>query len=98
MLARSRQVRFDPAIVRWLLVALLAWSQLAVAAHQFEHDITETGGEFCDLCVKLDRTDDALADAESARPAAGGATRGLVDAVGFEPAHHRAHFRARASP
>jgi hypothetical protein len=41
-----------------LLAVLLAWTQLAFAAHQFEHSIAELD-ETCAVCVQLDRSGDA---------------------------------------
>ncbi len=43
----------------WLALLLLAWTQIAVAGHQFEH--TGAGAvDSCEICVQLDRTDGAL--------------------------------------
>lgn len=41
-----------------LLVVLLAWSQVALAAHQFEHAVSDLD-DFCAVCVQLDRSGDA---------------------------------------
>jgi hypothetical protein len=42
---------------QWLLV-LLALTQTAFAAHQFEHTVADLG-QVCAVCVHLDRLDDA---------------------------------------
>lgn len=43
----------------WLALLLVAWTQIAVAGHQFEH--TGAGAaDSCEICVQLDRTDGAL--------------------------------------
>lgn len=43
----------------WLALLIVAWMQIAVAGHQFEH--TGAGAaDSCEICVQLDRTDGAL--------------------------------------
>ena len=44
----------------WLALLSLAWMQLAIAGHQFEHSAAYT--EFCDVCVQVDRLDDLVAE------------------------------------
>ena len=43
----------------WLVLFSLAWMQLSFASHQFDHVGTSIA-ESCELCVHMDRGDDAL--------------------------------------
>jgi hypothetical protein len=45
----------------WLALVSLAWLQLAVASHQFDH-VAGYLDDSCHVCVQLDRTDDAGVD------------------------------------
>ena len=54
--------RSNVSAVKLLIVLGLAWSQLAYATHQFEHDAVDLG-EDCTVCVQFER-DDALVDVE----------------------------------
>lgn len=59
MISKTRQSaspRYRPAAF-WLGVLSIAWLQLSVAAHQFDHDAGFLG-ETCQLCLQLDRSDD----------------------------------------
>ena len=55
----------------WLALLSLAWMQLAIAGHQFEHSAAYT--DFCEICVQADRLDDVVPEltavAEVCRPA-----------------------------
>ena len=42
-----------------LALLSLAWMQLAMAGHQFEHDVSGSL-ETCEICIQFDRADDAL--------------------------------------
>lgn len=57
----------------WLVLASLAWMPLAIAGHQFEH-VDATFADTCEVCVQLDRSDDAVAEdrVSAAIPAAAG--------------------------
>ena len=46
-----------------LLVVLLAWSQVSLAAHQFEHSIDDVA-ESCNVCLQFERYDDVVTIAE----------------------------------
>ena len=46
-----------------LLVLLLAWSQVSLAAHQFEHSIDDVA-ESCNVCLQFERYDDVVTIAE----------------------------------
>ena len=48
-----------------LLLATLAWVQLSIAEHQFDHALNDTA-DYCDTCAKFDRLDDAVADEPTA--------------------------------
>jgi hypothetical protein len=43
----------------WLALLSLAWMQLAIAGHQFEHSADYT--DVCEFCVQVDRLDDVVA-------------------------------------
>ena len=45
----------------WLALVSLAWLQLTLASHQFDH-VAEYFDDSCHVCVQLDRTDDAGVD------------------------------------
>ena len=45
-------------------VLLVAGAQLAYATHLIEHSLIEVG-ETCEVCLQLERTDDALSDVQS---------------------------------
>ena len=53
-----------------LLLVLLAWSQLSMAAHQFEHSLDEAA-ESCSVCLLFERQDDVIpaADRKPTAPA-----------------------------
>ena len=48
----------------WLALLSLAWMQLAIAGHQFEHSAAYT--DVCEICVQLDRLDDLVAELPAA--------------------------------
>ena len=59
---RNRQTPHSRAnSLSWLLLALLAWSQLALAAHQFDHSMADAG-DTCAVCLQFERNDDAPVD------------------------------------
>lgn len=45
----------------WLALVSLAWLQLMLASHQFDH-VAEYVDDSCHVCVQLDRVDDAAVD------------------------------------
>ena len=45
----------------WLALFSIGWLQLSLAAHQFEH-VAQQLGQSCEVCVQLDRADDAAVD------------------------------------
>jgi hypothetical protein len=45
----------------WLALLSLAWLQLSLASHQFDHVVTYLA-DTCHVCVQLDRADDVAAD------------------------------------
>lgn len=53
--------RYERRGAVWLALLAVAWLQLAVAVHQFDH-AAEYLGETCSVCVQLDRTNDATVD------------------------------------
>lgn len=48
----------------WLALVSLAWLQLTLASHQFDH-VAEYFADTCHVCVQLDRTDDTAADTQA---------------------------------
>lgn len=46
----------------WLAVFIVAWTQVAVAGHQFEHSAT-TVADTCETCAQLERAGGALVPA-----------------------------------
>ena len=45
----------------WFALLSVAWLQLAVAIHQFDH-VAEYVDDSCQVCIQLDRADDAVAN------------------------------------
>lgn len=94
--ADSTPVR--PGAGRTALAILLAlfWVQLGIAAHQFDH-VTAELGDYCEVCVKLDRAGDALSPAvppAAPVPSARVATPAHVVADVIAPSR----YRSRAPP
>jgi hypothetical protein len=48
----------------WLALVSLAWLQLLLAGHQFDH-VAEYLDDNCHVCVQLDRVDDDAVDSAS---------------------------------
>ena len=51
----------------WAALFSIAWLQLSVAAHQFDH-FAEQIEDSCHVCVQLDRVDDAIANHSTSAP------------------------------
>ena len=49
----------------WLALFSIGWFQLSAAAHQFDH-VGQQIDESCEVCVQLDRADDAAANTSTA--------------------------------
>jgi hypothetical protein len=47
--------------VSWLALLSLAWLQVSLASHQFDH-VAEYSADTCHVCVQLDRLDDLAVD------------------------------------
>ena len=47
----------------WLALVSLAWLQLTLASHQFDH-VAEYFADTCHVCAQLDRTDDLVVDTQ----------------------------------
>ncbi|MEO0997337.1 MAG: hypothetical protein AAFX58_07440 [Pseudomonadota bacterium] len=85
------------ANVRWLLLLVLAWSQIAFAAHQVEHSIAEAD-EPCVVCLNFERDEDAALDAHHSVSERASA---LPAPAATQRCHARetfTHYRSRASP
>ena len=80
-----------------LLLVLLAWSQVSMAAHQFEHSIDDAA-ESCNVCLLFERYDDVvtIAECQTSVPAASHAIAAhaltVFHADAFTP------YLSRASP
>ena len=60
----NKNRRSDRSRIRgatWLALVSLAWLQLTLTSHQFDH-VAEYFADSCHVCVQLDRTDDLTAD------------------------------------
>ena len=82
--------------IKWLILAALAWSQLALAGHQFEHEAAEPADD-CTICVQFDR-DDTLIDEPQVSAPPTTADTVSVAIVAVAPTAAPNFFRARASP
>ena len=49
----------------WLALLPVAWLQLSLASHQFDH-VAGDSADYCHVCVQLDRLDDAVAEQPAA--------------------------------
>jgi len=83
--------------LKWLILAALAWSQLAFAAHQFDHQAADLG-DTCAICLKFDRDNDVVVDTAAcvSKPASGTAT--AISTACTVPEAGYALYHARASP
>ena len=45
----------------WLALFAIGWLQLSSAAHQFDH-VAQQLNEACQICIQLDRADNAVGD------------------------------------
>ena len=82
---------------KWLVLVALAWSQLASATHQLDHQASDLG-ETCAVCLKFDRDDDTLVDAGEALAVSTIPFVEPLDARRSVQVHLCSHYRARASP
>jgi hypothetical protein len=46
----------------WLALLSMAWLQVSMAAHQFDHSIDFVLGDSCPVCSQLDRAGDLIVD------------------------------------
>ena len=74
----------------WLALFSIAWLQLSVAAHQFEH-VAELLDDSCQVCIQLDRADDTVAD----HPEAASAPSFHGNLVWQSPANYLAGLQVR---
>ena len=82
--------------IKWLVLAALAWSQLAFAEHQFEHHSFESS-ESCNVCVQFDRDDQVSCDSQLTVQQAANIAPPLTSTTQI-PAVVVATYNARASP
>ena len=84
-------------VLKWPVFLAFVWSQVAFAAHQFEHTIDEAH-ETCTVCLQFDRDDDVTIDSDVACESLQAsfelenAPAGALYARGF------AHYQSRDSP
>jgi hypothetical protein len=82
----------------WLALLSLAWLQLALASHQFEH-AAAFSADTCHVCVQLDRIDDTAVDSTAGQPVQVSAPVALRPSpASFITAAPDRHFGARAPP
>ena len=82
----------------WLALVSLAWLQLSLASHQFQH-VAAYFADSCDVCVQLDRTDDGPVG----QSVLAAAQIGAAEPVGLSPTtiirqSVPRHFDSRAPP
>ena len=82
----------------WLALVSLAWLQLTLASHQFDH-VAEYFADTCHVCVQLDRTDDVAVGqtAQVATTSDAAAPEGHLPTAAVRPKTPR-HFDSRAPP
>ena len=82
----------------WLALVSLAWLQLTLASHQFDH-VAEYFDDSCHVCVQLDRVDDVAVDhAVTVATIIDRATSAAFTDAGQIPADIQSGFRSRAPP
>ena len=82
----------------WFALLSVAWLQLSSAAHAQDH-VVEQVGDSCQVCLQLDRADDAAADHASATAIAPGlASRVVLPAAEAAECAVVREFDARAPP
>ena len=90
----NRRKRITPAQI---LVLALAWSQVSLAVHQFEHSIDEIG-ESCSVCLQFERSDDALAATGSPVPSPWVSTAAAGQDAVAARVETLSPYQSRASP
>jgi hypothetical protein len=98
MFQQFRNRRLQLLAAKWLILAVLAWSQLAFAVHRADHqaaDLVDT----CTICAQFDRFGDAPVDVVDNLTAAP-SPETIVQACdeSFTAQQSFSLFRARASP
>ena len=92
---------FDQKTLRrasWLALLSLAWLQLTLASHQFNH-VAAYFADSCHVCVQLDRIDDAVAEQPASvdgAPENADAPRQVARHLTARPVVR--HFHSRAPP
>ena len=82
----------------WLVVLALAWAQIALAAHQFDHAAGEIA-ETCQVCAELERSDDPVLPAKAIEFPSDHVTLPVSDTGIAVLANRRAGaYRTRAPP
>jgi len=83
--------------LKWLVLAVLAWAQINIAAHSFEHHADDLHAT-CAICVQLDRDDAPPALSAALSPVSPTAASVLFDADSTESTLGFSLYSARASP
>jgi hypothetical protein len=82
----------------WLALLSLAWLQLALVTHQFEH-VAAYRADACHVCVQLDRIHDAVVDQPGSLPGSpGGHVETRRPAATVATTIFVRHFDSRAPP
>ena len=93
---RPPSSRSRSSVLRWLVLVLIASSQLAFAFHQIHHD--SELGETCAVCLQLDRDDQGpLSDNDPERSSLDKSETAIVRSA-HAPAVPITRYRSRASP
>lgn len=89
--------RPGPGRIAGVMLLALFWVQLGIAAHQYDH-VTDDLGDYCELCVQLDRSGDAMSPAAPGAPAAHSAHCGIITAPAPTVRHPVTGYLSRAPP
>ena len=94
---RSKAVFTKPRRFALLALLAIAWMQLSVAVHQFDHS-THAGTEACTVCIQLDRLDDVTVQGEAVRSTETIAAHVLIAHHGIDHSQQVRPYAPRAPP
>lgn len=81
----------------WLAVLIVAWTQVAVAGHRFEHSATVVA-DTCEICTQLERAGGALVPALADAGLFFAPVVAVVPATGSPSVAANAAYSPRAPP
>ena len=89
--------------LKWLVLSVFVWSQLAFAVHTHEHEHDHEHephevAESCDICVQLDRDDDDVSGIDVGHAHRTASSHSSDTVTHRPPAERFTLYRARASP